>query len=79
MSHAQVSTPHSRRLRDNSADAYFHLAVSNFNLGQKQKGIEAIQKAKELFQQGYFMQVSYVETFEQLYLSDIEEMEEKLQ
>ena len=62
----------------NSADAYFHLAISYFNLGYKAKAIEAIRKAKELFKQGYFMQVSYVETFEQLYLSDIEEMETKL-
>lgn len=62
----------------NSADAYFHLAVNNFNVGQKEKASKAIRKAKELFQQGYFMQVSYVENFEQLYLSDIEEMETKL-
>jgi tetratricopeptide (TPR) repeat protein len=61
-----------------SSDAYYHLAVNYFELGKKENALKHITKAKELFGKGYFMQVSYVETFEQIYLSDIEETEKKI-
>lgn len=61
-----------------SSDAFYHLSTINLSLGNKVKAKQQINKAKELFKKGYFMQVSYVETFEQIYLSDIEDIEKKL-
>jgi tetratricopeptide (TPR) repeat protein len=41
-----------------SSDAYYHLAVNYFELGNKESASKHIAKAKELFEKGYFMQVS---------------------
>ena len=61
-----------------SSDAYYHLAANNFKMEKKESAMQHISKAKELFKNGYFMQVNYVETFEQIYLSDIEEAARKI-
>ncbi|MFM9838848.1 MAG: tetratricopeptide repeat protein [Cyclobacteriaceae bacterium] len=60
-----------------SSDAYYHLAAINLQLGRKQIAKEQIVKAKDLFEKGYYMHRPYVETFGQIDLFAIEEIEKK--
>jgi tetratricopeptide (TPR) repeat protein len=61
-----------------SSDAYYHLAAINLRLGRKQIAKEQITKAKDLFEKGYYMHRPYVETFGQIDLFVIEEIEKKI-
>lgn len=61
-----------------SSDAYYHLSVINLQLNKKEIAKEQIIEAKRLFKNGYYMHRPYVETFGQIELSDIEEMENKI-
>lgn len=61
-----------------SADAYYHLSTINLQLGNKAMAKEQLLKAKQLFEKGYYMHRTYVETFRQIYLSDIAKIEKEL-
>ena len=61
-----------------SSDSYYHLSVINYQLDNKAIGKEQIMEAKRLFKKGYYMHRPYVETFGQIEISDIEEMERKI-
>jgi tetratricopeptide (TPR) repeat protein len=61
-----------------SSDAYFHLSVINYHLDKREIAKEQIMEAKRLFKKGYYMHRPYVETFGQIEISDIEEIEREL-
>lgn len=61
-----------------SSDAYYHLSRINYQLDNKEIAKEQITEAKRLFKKGYYMHRPYVETFGQIELSDIEEIEKKI-
>jgi len=61
-----------------SSDAYYHLAMINFEQGRKQIAKEQIAKAKSLFEKGYYMHQPYVEAFGQIDLYAIEVIEKKV-
>jgi tetratricopeptide (TPR) repeat protein len=61
-----------------SSDAYYHLAVINYQSDNKAIAKEQINEAKRLFKKGFYMHRPYVETFGQIEISDIEEIERKI-
>jgi len=61
-----------------SSDAYYHLSVINYQLENRTLAKEQIMEAKRLFKKGYYMHRPYVETFGQIELSDIEEIERRI-
>jgi tetratricopeptide (TPR) repeat protein len=61
-----------------SSDSYYHLSEINYQLNNKEIAKEQIMEAKRLYKKGYYMHRPYVETFGQIELSDIEEMERKI-
>ena len=61
-----------------SSDAYYHLSVINYKLDNKTIAKEQITEAKRLFKKGYYMHRPYVETFGEIELSDLEEIERKI-
>lgn len=61
-----------------SSDSYYYLSEINYQLNNKEIAKEQIMEAKRLFKKGYYMHRPYVETFGQIELSDIEEIERKI-
>jgi hypothetical protein len=63
---------------NNSADGHYHLARIELKKGNIAAANDHAANALPLFKKGYYMSVNYVETFEQIYLSDIENLQKKI-
>ena len=63
---------------DKFSDGFFHKANIKLELGKSTEALELLISGKELFKKGYFHQREYVEVQEQLYLSDFDELENKI-
>lgn len=62
-----------------SSDGYFHLSSLDIRDGNLTRAKINLDSARDLFQRGYFMKRPYVETFEQIYMSDIDDLEKLIQ
>jgi len=60
------------------ADASFHKSKSLLALGKAELAQVEIRKARKLFEDGKFMKGYYYEAIEQIYVSDLEQMEAQL-
>ncbi len=63
---------------DNFSECYYHKARILLAMGQKEEAKRLVIKGKELFEKGYSLHHDYVEMAEQLYRSDFEELEHKI-
>jgi tetratricopeptide (TPR) repeat protein len=62
-----------------SSDGYFHLSKLDRLDGNLARAKINLDSARNLFQRGYFMKRPYVESFEQIYISDIDDLEKLIQ
>lgn len=60
------------------SDPYYHMARVLYSTGKTEKALEAVRQAKKRFKEGNFHYRPYVEVQEQLYLSDIESLEQTI-
>ncbi len=66
------------RIYPNLSDPFYHKARITLKNGNRMEASELIVKAREYFEQGYYHQRPYVEVLEQIYLMDIESLEEEI-
>ncbi|MGB0177484.1 MAG: tetratricopeptide repeat protein [Owenweeksia sp.] len=63
---------------DQSADLHYHKALAHLHLGELDSARLHTSKALEYFDMGYFHNRPYVEVQEQIYRTDIKELQERL-
>lgn len=64
------------KYNEQNADLEYQLAKVLYEKGEYQNALKWLEKAKTSFSEGYYNYRSYVEEFYQVYLLDIEELEE---
>lgn len=66
------------RIYPNLSDAFYHKARILAKNGNVKEAKPLVIKARENFEKGYYHQRAYVEVLEQIYIADIEVLEQKL-
>ena len=61
------------------SDLYYHRARISCSRKDYEAALKLLSEAKEYFEEGYYHQRPYVEVQEQIYLKDIEDLQEELQ